>query len=63
VLFIKLLIFSNLAIFPEIVLLPDLGKPNSITLDENQIYIADWGHKLIYRLIGFVATILVRNPG
>ncbi len=47
------LIFSSLTIFAEIVPLPDLGKPNSITLDENQIYIADWGHILIYCLKDF----------
>lgn len=52
-LFIILLIFSSITIFSEIVPLPNLGKPNSITLDENQIYIADWGHILIYCLKDF----------
>jgi hypothetical protein len=53
VLFVILLIFSSLTIFSEIVPMPDLGKPNSITLDENQIYIADWGYIMIYSLKDF----------
>ena len=50
---ITLLIFFGLTIFPEIVPLPGLGKPNSITLDENHIYIADWGYISIYALKDF----------
>jgi hypothetical protein len=53
VLFMIWLLFASVAIFPGIVPLPDLGKPNSITLDNNHIYIADVGHILIYRLKDF----------
>jgi hypothetical protein len=51
--FIMLLIFYSFTIFSEIVSLQDLEKPNSVTLDKNQIYIADWEHILIYSLKDF----------
>lgn len=53
VIFIIMLFFSSLNTFSEIVPIPNLGKPNAIELDENQIYIADWGYILIYSLKDF----------
>jgi hypothetical protein len=53
VLFIVLPLLFSLAVFPKVVPLAGLGKPNSIALDENHIYIADWGYIAIYGLNDF----------